>query len=70
MRIQAYRLFAIVAWPAVVWCAIETAVRLATGAYAGMGMTALTGACAALTVVAVRARTQQLSATATVRSAD
>ncbi len=62
MRIEAYRLFEIVAWPAAAWCAIELLLRGATGEAAGMSMTAITGACAALTIVACRARNRSLEA--------
>ena len=60
MRIHAYRLFEIVAWPAAIWCAVELALRGTTGETAGMSMTAITGASAALTIVACRARNRSL----------
>lgn len=65
MRIGAYRLFEIVAWPAFAWCGIEVAVRLATRASAGLAATALTGAMAALTIAACRLRTAQLASVRT-----
>lgn len=61
MRERTYFLFEIVAWPAAVWCAVEMALRAVTGATAGMGGTGLTGACAVLTIVAVRWRSRQLA---------
>ncbi len=67
MRIQAYRLFEIVAWPAAVWCAIELLLRGMTGETADMSMTAITGACAALTIVACRARNRSLEEATPVR---
>ena len=70
MRIHAYRLFEIVAWPAVVWCTIEVALRLATGELSGIPVTLLTGMCAALTVVAARARTKHIAAPQAVRVRD
>ena len=62
MRMQAYRLFEIVAWPAAAWCAIELVLRGATGSFEGMTWTALTGGMAALTIVACRIRSAQLVA--------
>jgi len=70
MRIQAYRLFEIVAWPAAVWCAVEVALRLATGELAGVTATLLTGACAALTIVASRARSKDIATPQAVRIRD
>lgn len=61
MRIQAYRLFEIVAWPALAWCVIEVGLRLTTVQLAGIAPTAVTGACAGLTIVASRARTKDLA---------
>ena len=70
MRVQAYRLFEIVAWPAAVWCAVEVAMRLATGELAGVTATLLTGSCAALTIVASRARSKDIAAVQAVRIRD
>ncbi|MEO8538792.1 MAG: hypothetical protein ABI577_03560 [bacterium] len=61
MRIQAYRLFEIVAWPAAVWCGIELALRVSTASFEGISMTAITGACALLTIAGTRIRTRQLA---------
>ncbi len=61
MRSSAYHLFEIVAWPAAVWCALEVSLRTATGDFQGITATALTGACAALTIVACRLRPAQLA---------
>jgi hypothetical protein len=61
VRIGGYHLFEIVAWPAAVWCAIEIGLRGLTGSYDGASMTAITGACAILTVVGCRLRTSQLA---------
>ena len=63
MRDRAYWLVALVAWPALVWCVIEAALRLASGYSAGTLQLALTGACAAGTIVAVRMRRAALVAT-------
>ena len=62
MRIGAYRLLEIVAWPALAWCGIEVVLRLATRAPGGLAATALTGAMAALTIAACRLRAAQLAA--------
>lgn len=69
MRDRAYWLVALVAWPALVWCVIEAALRLASGYSAGALQLALTGACAAGTIVAVRMRRAAL-APATARERD
>lgn len=61
MRLQAYHLFEIVAWPALVWCAVESALRLGVGDHAGLGTTLLTAACAAGTIVAARSRSRSLT---------
>ncbi len=61
MRAGAYRLFEIVAWPALAWCALELPLRAATGAAPGMTMAAITGACAAATIVACRWRSRALA---------
>jgi len=61
VRLGAYHLFEIVAWPAAVWCAIELALRGVSGAHAGIAMPAITGLCAALTIVACRLRSAQLA---------
>lgn len=60
MRAGAYRLFEIAAWPAVAWCALELPLRAAAGAVPGMTMAAVTGACAAATIVACRWRSRAL----------
>lgn len=57
MKVQVYRLFEIVAWPAAAWCAFELLLRTATGDLAGAGPTALTGCMAAITIVLCRWRT-------------
>lgn len=69
MRDRAYWLVALVAWPALVWCVIEAALRLASGYSAGALQLALTGACGAGTIVAVRMRRAAL-APATARERD
>ena len=70
MRTRAYRLFEIVAWPALVWCALEVALRVATGQLAGIAPTMLTGICAGLTVVAARARSRDIALPQAVRIRD
>lgn len=60
MRTRAYFVFELVAWPAAVWCAVELALRVATGENGGMGGAGLTGMSAALTIVAARWRTRRL----------
>ena len=60
MRLTAYSLFEIVAWPAAVWCVLELALRAGTRTYDGAAATAATGALAALTIVACRMRSHQL----------
>jgi hypothetical protein len=61
MRATAYSLFELVAWPAAAWCALEVVLRGSTGGFDGMAMTSVTGACAALTIVASRWRARQLA---------
>lgn len=70
MRITAYHLFEIVAWPALIWCSVEVAIRIAASEPDGLGMTLLTGGCAALTVVGARIRTKQISAYAPIETRD
>jgi hypothetical protein len=60
VRLTAYSLFEIVAWPAAVWCALELALRAGSHTHDGAGATAATGALAALTIVACRMRAHQL----------
>lgn len=62
MRLGAYHLFEIVAWPAAVWCAVELVLRGASGGHAGMAMPTITGLCAGFTIVACRLRSAQLAA--------
>ncbi|HML98048.1 MAG TPA: hypothetical protein PKD75_06170 [Tepidiformaceae bacterium] len=62
MRPRAYFLFELVAWPAALWCGTELVLRVATGDTGGLGSAGLTGACAALTIVAARWRSRQLTA--------
>ncbi|MGE0600739.1 MAG: hypothetical protein AB7J35_04760 [Dehalococcoidia bacterium] len=59
MRIGAYNLFEIVAWPAAVWCTLELVLRTAVGSFDGFGAAATTGTLAVLTIVACRIRTGQ-----------
>ncbi len=60
MRLRAYFLFELVAWPAALWSGTEVVLRVATGATGGLGSAGLTGACAALTIAAARWRSRQL----------
>jgi len=60
MRANAYHLFEIVAWPAVVWCGIELLLRSATSNFDGAATTAATGALAGLTVASCRIRANSL----------
>jgi len=53
-------MFEIVAWPAAAWCAIELAMRAATGEFAGSGATLVSGVMAALMITGCRLRTAQL----------
>jgi len=62
MRHGAYFVFELLAWPALVWCGAELALRAAAGAGGGAGAAALTGACAAGTIVACRWRNRALEA--------
>ncbi len=56
MRVRGYRLFELLAWPAVVWCALEVGIRTGTGTWEGLPATLLLGACAAGTITAGRMR--------------
>lgn len=56
-RRGAYSIFAIVAWPAIVWSAFELAVRVTLMAHQGLGEPSLILACAILTVIACRRMT-------------
>lgn len=60
MRHGAYFIFELLAWPALAWCGVELALRAAAGAGGGAGAAALTGACAAGTIVACRWRNRTL----------
>jgi len=60
VRVEAYRVFEIVAWPAAAWCAIELAMRAATAEFAGSGATLVSGVMAALMIAGCRLRTAQL----------
>jgi hypothetical protein len=60
MRLSAYHLFEIVAWPAAVWCTLEATLRFASGEVEGLATTAATAALAGLTVAACRIRSRQL----------
>ena len=70
MRDRTYELVAIVAWPAFVWCVIESGLRLASGYFAGFTTMVLTGGCAAATIVTVRWRRAQLAPIPVHRPAD
>ncbi|MCE7927303.1 MAG: hypothetical protein HUU14_07695 [Dehalococcoidia bacterium] len=61
MRVGAYHLFELVAWPALAWCALELPLRAASGAAAGTMVTAVTLGCAVATVVACRWRKRALA---------
>jgi hypothetical protein len=61
MRRRAYFAFELMAWPAAVWSAVEIGLRAATGTSGGAAATALTGACAAATIVLCRWRTAMLA---------
>ena len=62
MRVGAYLVFEIVAWPAAAWCALELVLRIAANDFAGISATILTAACAILTIAGSRLRTRQLAA--------
>lgn len=62
MRLQAYQLFEIVAWPALVWCALESTLRIAVGDNSGLGSALFIAACAAATIAAARSRGRSLAA--------
>ena len=64
MRLGAYSLFEIVAWPAAAWCAVELMLRVASRSFDGLPAAALTGGLAVLTVAACRARARHLAAPA------
>lgn len=68
MRLQAYRVFEIVAWPAAVWCGLELVLRTVTANYQGISITAITGLCAALTIAAGRLRSRQLATASAVNA--
>jgi len=55
-RSQFYWLTALVAWPAVVWCAFELLLRAATGYGEGALNTAAIGTCAVATIIATNWR--------------
>ena len=61
MRDRAYWMAALVAWPALVWCVVEAALRVASGYSAGATQLALIAGCAAATIVAVRMRRTALA---------
>lgn len=61
MRDHAYRVFEIVAWPAAVWCAFELVLRVSASDFEGISATAITGACAVLTIAGARIRSRQLA---------
>lgn len=61
MRRHAYFVFELVAWPAAVWSAVELGLRAAAGTSGDAAATALTGACAAATIVLCRWRTALLA---------
>ncbi len=60
MRPRAYFLFALVAWPAAAWGAVEVCLRLATGTTDGLAGAFLLCGCAVLTLVACSWRRRQL----------
>ena len=61
MKVSAYGLGAIVAWPAVAWCAVEAGLRVVDGHSAGAGQLALADGCAAAAMVAVHVRRAALA---------
>ena len=65
MRNHACRVFEIVAWPVAAWCAVELVVRTSTANFDGVSASAITGACAVLTITAARIRTRQFAAATT-----
>ncbi|MBI2767778.1 MAG: hypothetical protein HYX53_17920 [Chloroflexi bacterium] len=67
MRGQAYRVFAIAAWPAACWGALEVALRVATGQYDGLAPVVLLSASAAGTIVLAAMRRRQLRVVAAAR---
>lgn len=60
MRTEVYRVFEIVAWPALVWCALELGLRGAVRDFDGAAATTFLGVLASLTVLGCRLRTAQL----------
>ncbi len=61
MRAHAYSLFALVAWPAAVWGAIETVLRLASGYGDGLAESVALTACAAATITGCAWRKRALA---------
>ena len=61
MRTQAYSLFALVAWPAVAWGAIETVLRLVSGYGHGLTESMALTACAAAMIAGCAWRKRALS---------
>jgi hypothetical protein len=61
VRGQAYWLFALVAWPAAAWGAIETVLRVAAGYSDGMGQSLALTACAVATILGCAWRKRALA---------
>jgi hypothetical protein len=61
VRGQAYWLFALVAWPAAVWGAIETILRVAASYGDGIGGSLALTACAAATILGCAWRKRALA---------
>ncbi|MBI5948889.1 MAG: hypothetical protein HY875_12195 [Chloroflexi bacterium] len=62
MRNEAYRVFEIVAWPAAVAGALQTALLLATTSTGGLAEALLVASCATGTITACRLRRAALAA--------
>ena len=62
MRSGAYGLFALLAWPALVWCVVEAGLRVLSGYPSGSAPLLLTAGCAVGTIVATHMRRAALVA--------
>ena len=60
-RLHAYSAFAILAWAAAIWVALELALRLAVGYFDGIGPTLAIGLCALGALLALRWRRGRVS---------
>ena len=60
-RLHAYTAFAILAWAAAIWVALEVALRLAVGYFDGVGQTLAIELCALGALLALRWRRSRVS---------